>query len=69
MSTYIALVHKDEDSSFGVQFPDLPCCFSAADEMDDLVGNAAEALSLLGGRFSDADGAEYWGSCGRQIHF
>ncbi len=46
MTYYIGLVHKEEDSSFGVQFPDVPGCFSAADTMDDLVANAAEALSL-----------------------
>ena len=46
MTHYIALVHKDTDSSFGVQFPDVPGCFSAADDMDDLIGNATEALSL-----------------------
>ncbi len=46
MTHYIALVHKDLDSAFGVQFPDVPGCFSAADRMDDLVGNAMEALSL-----------------------
>ena len=46
MSYDIALVHKDADSPFGVQFPDLPGCFSAADDMDNLAANAAEALSL-----------------------
>ncbi len=46
MTHYIALVHKDPDSAFGVQFPDVQGCFSAADSMDDLVGNAMEALSL-----------------------
>jgi predicted RNase H-like HicB family nuclease len=46
MTHYIALVHKDPASSFGVQFPDVQGCFSAADSMDDLVGNAMEALSL-----------------------
>jgi predicted RNase H-like HicB family nuclease len=46
MTHYIALVHKDENSAFGVQFPDVPGCFSAADDMDDLVANAMEALSL-----------------------
>jgi predicted RNase H-like HicB family nuclease len=43
---YIALVHNDLDSAFGVQFPDVPGCFSAADDMDDLISNATEALSL-----------------------
>jgi predicted RNase H-like HicB family nuclease len=46
MSHYIALVHKDHDSAFGVQFPDVPGCFSASDRMDDLVENAMEALSF-----------------------
>jgi predicted RNase H-like HicB family nuclease len=46
MTHYIALVHKDPDSSFGIQFPDVPGCFSAADDMDDLISNATEALSL-----------------------
>jgi predicted RNase H-like HicB family nuclease len=48
MRYYIALVHKDEGSTYGVQFPDVPGCFSAADEMDDLVPNAIEALNLHG---------------------
>ncbi len=48
MTHYIALVHKNKTSSFGVQFPDVPGCFSAADDMDDLVANAMEALSLWG---------------------
>jgi predicted RNase H-like HicB family nuclease len=46
MTHYIALVHKEKASSFGVQFPDVPGCFSAADKMDDLMANASEALSL-----------------------
>jgi len=28
---YIALVHKDESTSYGVSFPDLPGCISAGD--------------------------------------
>ena len=46
MRYYHAIVHKDADSAFGVQFPDLPGCFSAADDMEDVVPNAVEALSL-----------------------
>ena len=46
MKTYFALIHKDDHSAYGASFPDLPGCFSAADEMDNLVSNAAEALSL-----------------------
>jgi predicted RNase H-like HicB family nuclease len=46
MPHFIALIHKNKTSAFGVQFPDVPGCFSAADDMDDLVANAMEALSL-----------------------
>jgi len=46
MKTFFALVHKDEDSAYGVSFPDVPGCFSAADRLEDVIGNAAEALSL-----------------------
>lgn len=46
MKTFLALVHKDEDSAYGVSFPDIPGCFSAADNLSDVVANAAEALDL-----------------------
>jgi predicted RNase H-like HicB family nuclease len=46
MKTYIAVVHKDPDSAYGVSFPDLPGCFAAADTLDELLPNACEALSL-----------------------
>lgn len=46
MTHFIALVHKEKSSAFGVQFPDVPGCYSAADSMDDLVANAVEALGL-----------------------
>lgn len=55
MQYFYAIVHKDygqADSAFGVTFPDLPGCFSAADNQTDLVANAAEALDLW---FDDAD--------------
>lgn len=46
MRYFIALVHKDQDSAYGVQFPDIRGCYSAADDMADIVPNAIEALSL-----------------------
>jgi predicted RNase H-like HicB family nuclease len=46
MRYYIGVVHQDEDSAYGVHFPDVPGCFSAADELNDLLSNASEALSL-----------------------
>ncbi|WP_258602015.1 type II toxin-antitoxin system HicB family antitoxin [Mesorhizobium sp. AR10] len=46
MKNYFALVDKDPDSAFGIRFPDIPGCFSAADEAEDIVPNAVEALQL-----------------------
>jgi predicted RNase H-like HicB family nuclease len=46
MKQFVAVVHTDAGSAFGVHFPDLPGCFSAADTFDDVRPNAVEALSL-----------------------
>lgn len=45
MKPYIAIVHKDPESAYGISFPDAPGCFSAADEMDELFALAEEALA------------------------
>lgn len=46
-ATYFhAIVRKDGDSAYGIEFPDLPGCFSAADDETDIVPNAIEALAL-----------------------
>jgi predicted RNase H-like HicB family nuclease len=41
---YVAVIEKDEDSAFGVWFPDVEGCFSAGETMDEAVANAAAAL-------------------------
>jgi predicted RNase H-like HicB family nuclease len=46
MRPYIALIHKDPDSCFGVSFPDLPGCISVGDTLDETRAMAAEALAL-----------------------
>lgn len=46
MKTYIAVIDKDADSAFGAWFPDVPGCFSAADNENDILRNAVEALNL-----------------------
>jgi predicted RNase H-like HicB family nuclease len=45
MAVYIALVHKDEGTSYGVGFPDVPGCISAGDTFEEAVANAAKALA------------------------
>jgi predicted RNase H-like HicB family nuclease len=55
MRQYIALIHKDRDSEFGVSFPDLPGCVTAGATLDEARDMAAEALAFhLEGL--DADG-------------
>jgi predicted RNase H-like HicB family nuclease len=41
---YIAYLHKEEKSDFGVSFPDFPGCISAGKTVDEAKRNAAEAL-------------------------
>jgi predicted RNase H-like HicB family nuclease len=43
---YIALIHKDGDSDFGVSFPDLPGCVTAGATLDEARDLAAEALAF-----------------------
>ena len=42
---YLALVHKDEGTSYGVSFPDVPGCISAGGTFEEAVANVAEALA------------------------
>jgi len=46
MTSYIALIHKDADSEFGVSFPDLPGCVSVGATLEEARANAEEALLL-----------------------
>lgn len=46
MKTFIGVVSKDKESAYCIHFPDLPGCFSAADELKDLPKMALEALGL-----------------------
>jgi predicted RNase H-like HicB family nuclease len=46
MRHYIALIHKDADSDYGVSFPDLPGVISAGSTLDEARQMAAEALAL-----------------------
>ena len=45
MTQYIAVIHKDPDSDFGVSFPDFPGCITAGSTMQEAAEMAAEALA------------------------
>lgn len=56
MEAYIALVHKDEDSDFGVSFPDFPGCFTAGRTLAEAARMAEEAIALhLRGMIADGE--------------
>ncbi|MCP4626907.1 MAG: ribbon-helix-helix protein, CopG family [bacterium] len=46
MANYIAVVHKDPKSDFGVSFPDFPGCITAGSTIDAAKDMAHDALSL-----------------------
>ena len=46
MLHYIALIHKDPESSYGVSFPDVPGVITTADSLDDAIDKASEALAF-----------------------
>jgi len=46
MASYIALMRKDRDSDYGVDFPDFPGCVTAGRTLDEAKDMAAEALAF-----------------------
>jgi predicted RNase H-like HicB family nuclease len=46
MAIYIALIHKDSSSDYGVSFPDLPGCVTVGSTLEEARANAVEALGL-----------------------
>lgn len=46
MRQYIALIHKDAGSDYGVSFPDFPGVITAGSTLDEARAMAAEALAL-----------------------
>lgn len=56
MRQFIALIHKDADSDYGVSFPDLPGVATAGSTVDEARTMAAEALALhLEGMAADGE--------------
>ena len=46
MRNYIALIHKDRDSDYGVSFPDFPGVITAGTDLDDARRMGQEALEF-----------------------
>ncbi len=53
---YIAYLHKDKNSDYGVSFPDFPGCITAGSTLEEARRMAAEALSFhIAGLREDGD--------------
>src|SRR5436309_1915457 len=53
---YIAYLHKERDSDFGVSFPDLPGCVTAGRTLQEAHRMAAEVLALhIAGMVEDGE--------------
>lgn len=56
MTQYVALIHKDPTSDFGVSFPDFPGCVTAGETIDEARSMAEEALAFhIEGMLEDGD--------------
>ena len=50
---YPIYVHKEDNSSYGVSFPDIPGCFAASDDIQDIQKAAQEAVEAHFGADND----------------
>ena len=59
MAHYIALIHKDADSCYGVSFPDVPGVFTAGDTIDEAIAKAIDVLEFAAVDWSDLSGDKF----------
>jgi predicted RNase H-like HicB family nuclease len=56
MADYIALIHKEPTSNYGVSFPDFPGCITAGTTLDEARREAAEVLAMhIDGMIEDGE--------------
>ncbi len=58
MPHYIALIHNDTDSCYGVSFPDWPGVITAGDTIDEAMQQAAEVLTFAAEDWESRDGSK-----------
>jgi predicted RNase H-like HicB family nuclease len=59
MPHYIALIHKETDSCYGVSFPDLPGVVTAGDSIDEAMQKANEVIEFAAEDWSQLTGQEW----------
>lgn len=66
---YPVVIHKDQDSDFGVMVPDIPGCYSAGNSYDEALNNAIEAIEChLEGLLLDNEALPIGSSLDNWIH-
>jgi antitoxin HicB len=60
MPHYIALIHKEPDSSYGVSFPDVPGVIAAGDTIDEAMQQATEVLQFAAEDWENRDGSMHF---------
>jgi predicted RNase H-like HicB family nuclease len=56
---YIALIHKERGSVYGVSFPDVPGVIAAGNSIDEAMQQAAEALAFAAEDWADLSRAPF----------
>jgi predicted RNase H-like HicB family nuclease len=59
MSNYIAIIHKDENSCFGVSFPDVSGVFTAGDTLDEAIYLARDVLAFAAESWEEDKGSPF----------
>jgi predicted RNase H-like HicB family nuclease len=59
MTHYIALIHKDPDSCYGVSFPDVPGVITAGDTLDEAIAQAGEVLAFVAEDWEELTGVPF----------
>ena len=57
MPHYIALIHKEPDSCYGVSFPDIPGLITGGDDLEDAIEQATEVLEFAAEDWTNPDGS------------
>jgi predicted RNase H-like HicB family nuclease len=66
---YPVVIHKDQDSDFGVMIPDIPGCYSAGSSYDEALSDAIEAIEChLEGLLMDNETLPVGSSIDNWIH-
>jgi predicted RNase H-like HicB family nuclease len=56
---YIAIIHKERDSLYGVSFPDVPGVVAAGTTIDEAIEQAAEVLAYAAEDWAEVTGARF----------